>query len=75
MSLPIVLKMTRQKALQTQEMFAKEIKVSVATINRWETGRTKPNLSAMRSLKDFCEKHDLSYSDIEKEWFKSELEE
>ncbi len=64
-----ILKITRQKAFLTQEAFAQEMKVSVSTINRWETGRVKPNLTAMKNLKQFCEVHDLSYAEIETEWF------
>ena len=64
-----ILKITRQKAFLTQEAFAQEMKVSVSTINRWETGRVKPNLTAMKNLKQFCEVRDLSYAEIETEWF------
>ena len=67
-----VIKMTRQKAFLSQETFAKEMKVAVSTINRWENGKSKPNLTAMRNLKQFCEKHNLSYDEIERQWFKSE---
>lgn len=42
---------------------------SVSTINRWETGKVKPNLAAMKSLKEFCEKYKLPYDEIETEWF------
>lgn len=69
MSLSEALRVTRQKAFMSQEAFADEIHVSVATINRWENGRSKPNLSAMKSIKSFCEKNELSYEIIEKEWF------
>ena len=71
MQLSEVIKMTRQKAFLSQETFAKEVKVAVSTINRWEAGKSKPNLTAMRNLKFFCENHGLTYDDIEKEWFKS----
>lgn len=64
-----IIKMTRQKAFLSQEAFAKELQVSVSTINRWETGKVKPNLTAMKKLKQFCGKHTLSYEDIETEWF------
>lgn len=62
------IKITRQRAFLTQEAFAKEIKSSVASINRWENGRGKPNLTAMKHIKEFCEKHNLPYDKIEKEW-------
>ena len=69
MLLSEALKITRQKAFLSQEAFANELKVSVSTINRWETGKAKPNLTALKSIKIFCEKHNLSYEDVEKEWF------
>lgn len=64
-----IIKMTRQKAFMSQEAFANELNVSVSTINRWETGKVKPNLSAMKHLKQFCEQYQLNYENIEKEWF------
>ena len=63
------IKTSRQKAFLSQDAFAKEIGVAYSTINRWETGKSKPNLSAMKKLKQFCGKYNLSYEDIEKEWF------
>lgn len=48
-----IIRITRQRAFLSQEAFAKEINSSVASINRWENGRCKPN---------------LPYEDIEKEW-------
>lgn len=64
-----VIRITRQKAFLSQDAFATELNVSVSTINRWETGKVKPNLSAMKSLKEFCERHKLPYDEIETEWF------
>ena len=63
------IKLTRQKAFMSQEEFAKELHVSVSTINRWETGKVKPNLSAMKGIKEFCDSHNLPYELIEKERF------
>ena len=72
MQLAEVIKVTRQKAFLSQESFASEIGVAVSTINRWETGKSKPNLSAMKQIKQFCENHQLPYEAIEVEWFKKE---
>jgi len=69
MSLPESIKLTRQKLFMSQETFASEISVSVATINRWENGRSKPNLVAMNSIKNFCLKYKVPFDDIEKDWF------
>ncbi|MBE6515297.1 MAG: helix-turn-helix transcriptional regulator [Methanocorpusculum parvum] len=68
MTLGQKIKISRQKALLSQEEFAKELNVSVVTINRWETGKSKPNISGMKSLKSFCERNGLEYSDIEHDW-------
>ena len=74
MSLQGTIKVTRQKAFMSQEAFADRLKVSVATINRWENGKSKPNLTALKKLKQFCKEFDLSYSDIETEWFSTNTE-
>jgi len=62
------IKSTRQKMFLSQEEFASEIGVSVATINRWENGKSRPNLSAMKRLKLFCEKNNLPFELIEMAW-------
>lgn len=75
MSLPDTLKLTRQRVFLTQEDFAAAIHVSVATINRWENGHSKPNISAMKSIKAFCENNNLPFAEIEKEWLSYTMEE
>ncbi|MCQ2414061.1 MAG: helix-turn-helix domain-containing protein [Clostridia bacterium] len=74
MSLQEILKITRQKAFMSQEAFADKLCVSVATINRWENGKSKPNLTALKNIKQFCEEYNLSYSEIEDEWFSFKAE-
>lgn len=54
MQLSEVIKRARQKAFLSQETFAKEMKVAVSTINRWESGKSRPCLIAMRNLKFFA---------------------
>ena len=68
MALSVSIKVLRQKSLMPQITFAKELNVSPTTVNRWETGKVKPNLTAMKAIKTFCEQNGYSYSDIEKEW-------
>ncbi len=75
MSLSETIKVTRQKAFLTQDAFADVLHVSVATINRWENGKSKPNLTAMKNMKKFCEDNNLSYEAIENEWFNNHQEE
>lgn len=62
------IKKMRQKFFLSQEEFAKELNVSVSTINRWETGKVKPNLTAMKKLKRFCENNNLKFDALESEW-------
>ena len=70
MSLSEQLKITRQKSLMTQDEFAKEIKVSVATINRWETGKARPSITAIKRIKNFCTINNLPFDGLENEWLK-----
>ena len=71
MSLGESIKIMRQKAFYTQEALAKEINVAVSTVNRWESGKSKPNLTAMKAIKEFCERNKVSYEDIETAWFEN----
>lgn len=68
MSVSNSIKMLRERSLLTQEAFAKELGVSPATINRWETNKVRPNMSAMKAIKFFCEKNNFSYAEIESGW-------
>ena len=52
----------------SQQAFAKEISVAFSTVNRWESGKTKPNLAAMKNIKDFCTRNDLDYASLEELW-------
>ena len=50
-------KLARKKLYLSQEMLAKELGVAFATVNRWETGRCKPNYRAQKAFADFCQTH------------------
>lgn len=60
------IKRIRRKSFLTQENFAKEIGVSFATVNRWETGKAKPNLKTMKLIDDYCKKNHIDF-DISEE--------
>ncbi len=49
-------KTARLKLMMSQQEIAKELKVSFATVNRWETGRNKPNFKAQKAFHDLCKK-------------------
>lgn len=70
MSFSDEIRLTRQKALMTQDEFAKEIKVSVATINRWEKGKARPNITAIKHIKEFCKINNYPFDTLENEWIK-----
>jgi len=73
MSLGNTIRITRQKAFYTQEDFAQKLNVALSTVNRWELDKVRPNMKAMKSIKEFCEENNLSYELIEKEWLESGL--
>ena len=52
----------------TQEEFASEFNVAFSTINRWENGKTVPNMKAMKQMKEFCEKKGFSFDELEEAW-------
>ena len=43
-------KQMRQRLFFSQEAFAKELNVNLTTVSRWETGKSKPNMSTMRQI-------------------------
>ena len=63
-----LIRMMRQKLFLSQEAFAKQLNVSLSTVNRWETGKSKPNLSAMKHIKEFCDKNNADYVPLEESW-------
>ena len=68
MSFPEEIKRIRQRSFLTQQDFAEEIGVAFSTVNRWESGRAKPNLKAMKSINAFCLDNNISYESIEEAW-------
>ena len=66
MDFPKEIKRIRQRSFLTQQEFANVIGVSFSTVNRWEYGRSKPNLKAMKSINTFCVDNNISYEVLEK---------
>ena len=60
------LKQIRQQSFLSQEAFAKELGVSFATVNRWESGKTKPTYKTMKLIDDYCRSNNIDF-DITKE--------
>jgi len=74
MSLSDSIKLIRQKELLNQQEFADELQVGLTTVNRWEGGKSIPNISAMKKIKAYCEKNGLDYVLVENEWLAARLE-
>lgn len=55
----------RQKCFLSQEAFAKELGVSFATVNRWESGKTKPTYKTMKLIDGFCKKNMIDFDIIQ----------
>ena len=55
------IKNLRQERLLSQEAFAKELGVSFATVNRWETGKTQPTYKALRTIKNTAKRIMLNF--------------
>lgn len=55
------IKTVRQKALLSQEDFAKQLGVSHSTVNRWETGKTFPNFKTMKKIDIFCKENAINF--------------
>ena len=64
MSLGNDIKLLRQRCLLSQQDFAKELGVSFATINRIESGKSKPTY---KLIDDYCKKNAIDF-DITKEF-------
>lgn len=56
------IKIVRQKSLLSQEAFAKALGVSFTTVNRWETGKSKPSYKTMKLIDDFCKQNKIDFN-------------
>ena len=56
------IKALRQECLLSQEAFAKELGVSFATVNRWEKGKTQPTYKTLRTIKDYCQRNNVTFN-------------
>ena len=74
MSFPEEIKRIRLRSFLTQQNFAKKIGVAFSTVNRWESGRAKPNLKAMKSINAFCLENRIPYETLEEEWLDYKIE-
>lgn len=73
MSLPDSIKLIRQKAFLNQQEFADSLGVGLTTVNRWEGGKSIPNLVAIKKIKQYCEKNNIPFDTVETEWLAARL--
>jgi len=59
MDFPWIVKYVREKLGMSQEEMAHALKISFATINRWENGKPHPNKMAKSVFFAFCEEHGI----------------
>ena len=55
-NLPALVKEIRRQLGISQEELAHELRVSFATINRWENGKSQPSKLAKAQFDNFCAK-------------------
>lgn len=53
------IKKIREKAFVTQSDFAKEIGVSIVSVQKWEWGQSKPSLRNTKKIVEFCKKNNI----------------
>ena len=61
------IKKIRQKQFMSQSDFANILGVSFTTVNRWETGKSKPSYKAMKIIDNYCKKNGIDF-DVSKEF-------
>ena len=64
----------RKKLFLSQQAIANELNVSYATVNRWETGKTKPTYKTLKLIDDYCKNHNIEFN-ISNEWLEGQSNE
>ena len=62
------IKQIRQQRFLSQEAFAKELGVSFATVNRWESEKNKPTYKTMKLIDEYCKNNNIDF-DVSKELY------
>ena len=62
MSFAEAIKQIRCKSLLSQEAFAKMLGVSFTTVNRWETGKSKPSFKTLRVIDEYCKSKNIDFN-------------
>lgn len=59
------IKYARKKLYMSQDMMAKQLGVAFATVNRWESGRCKPNYGSQKAFAEFCKTNGFDVDTME----------
>ena len=62
MSFAEAIKQIRCKSLLSQEAFAKTLGVYFTTVNRWETGKSKPSFKTLRVIDEYCKSKYIDFN-------------
>ena len=62
-----IIKKVREDLLFTQSEFARELNVSLSTVQKWEWGLINPNFKHQRKILEFCKKHEVDIEKIKEE--------
>ena len=46
----------------SQKELAEHLNISVASVNRWENGRTEPNKMTLFVIRDFCKSKNIAFA-------------
>ena len=65
----LLVKELRSRLGLSQEKLAARLGVSLPTINRWEKGKAKPDILALRAVEHFVQSLGLEHSDLYKRYF------
>ena len=60
-----IIKEIRKRTGDSQAAFAGALNVGVVTVSRWETGRFEPAPLAMDSIRAYCKRNGIDYSEFE----------
>ena len=54
-----------------QTELAELLKVSFGAVNRWESGKSRPNFKTMKLINSFCEAHGIDF-DVSQQFMEEE---
>ena len=70
--LSILVRSLRERMGLTQEKFAAKLRVTFASVNRWENGKAKPSPLALKQVEDLLRSLDDAGHDLLQQYFEPE---